>query len=114
MYLLPLDFTSKPKLEPWLRGNVDYLKETYPGMKSENLNIKYEKLEGSGSLAEAYQTVTYRYPSGKHEQMLVVLHGNSLLTFVISTKDKKAFKAYQPIYEKMAQSLVIGLVTFEE
>jgi hypothetical protein len=92
MYVYGIDYSSKPDLDGWIKGNNDYITEKFKGVKIDTLEHKFDNIKSGDYLTGDYQTITYQYPNRRCEVILVIECKNTIVTAVLSTKEEAELK----------------------
>jgi hypothetical protein len=115
IYVYGIDYNSKPDLNAWVKGNNDYISATFNGVKIDTLKQHFENIKSNDFLTGNYLTITYDYPNGRKEIMLIIECKSTIVTAVLSTKDKAELKALLPSFIELSQTLkIIGTTLTEE
>lgn len=114
MYVYGIDYNSKPELNGWIKGNNDYISDKFKGVEIDTLNQKFENIKSDEYLTGNYLTITYKYPSGRNEVILVIECKNTIITAVLSTKDKTELKELLPSFIELSKTLKILGTTLKE
>lgn len=115
LYVYGIDYNSKPELSSWVKGNNDYILDKFQGVKIETLNQKFENIKANDYLTGNYVTLTYAYPTGRHEVILVIECKSTIVTAVLSTKDKAELNSLLPSFIELSKSLkVLGTTLKDE
>jgi hypothetical protein len=115
MYVYGIDYNSKPDLSAWVKGNNDYISETFKDVKIDTLKQQFENIKANDCLTGNYLTISYDYPNGRKEVMLIIECKSTIVTAVLSTMDKVELKALLPSFVELSQTLkIIGTTLKEE
>lgn len=114
IYVYGIDYNSQPNLSAWVKGNNDYTSETFNGVKIDTLNQQYENIKSNDYLTGNYLTITYDYPGGRKEVLLIIECKSSIVTAVLSTKDKAELNELLPSFVELSQTLKIVGTTLKE
>ncbi|MBE8727153.1 hypothetical protein [Flavobacterium hungaricum] len=111
MYVLGLDYESSPDLNAWIEGNNTGLKNNIPDISIQNLDLTFDNLKPNNFLTGKYKIVTYTYPNGRKEALLVIESKTSIFTVVLSAKDSAEFNTYLNSFKELTNSLEIKAAT---
>ena len=114
IYVYGIDYTDKPNLSAWVKGNNDYTSETFKGVKIDTLNQQFENIKSNDFLTGNYLTITYDYPDGRKEVLLIIECKSTIVTAVLSTKDKAELNELLPSFVELSQTLKIVGTTLKE
>jgi hypothetical protein len=115
MYVYGIDYNSKPDLNAWVKGNNDYISKTFKDVKIDTLKQEFENIKSNDCLTGNYLTITYDYPNGRKEVMLIIECKSTIVTAVLSTKDKAELKELLPSFIELSKTLkIIGTTLKEE
>jgi hypothetical protein len=114
MYVYGIDYNDKPELSGWVNGNNDYISEKFKGVKIDTLDHKFENIKKTDYSTGNYLVINYQYPNGRNEVMLVVECKSTIVTAVLSTKDRKELNALLPSFIELSKSLKILGTTLKE
>ena len=114
MYVYGIDYSSKPHLDEWIKGNNEYISEKFKGVKIDTLEYKFDNIKSGDYLTGDYQTITYQYPNGRCEVILVIECKNTIVTAVLSTKEEAELKELLPSFVELSKTLKILGTTLKE
>lgn len=114
IYVNGIDYNGKPNLSAWVKGNNDYTSETFKGVKIDTLNQQFENIKSNDFLTGNYLTITYDYPDGRKEVLLIIECKSTIVTAVLSTKDKAELNELLPSFVELSQTLKIVGTTLKE
>ena len=114
MYVYGIDYNSNPELNIWIKGNNDYISDKFKGLKIDTLNQKFDNIKSDYYLTGNYLAITYKYPSGRNEVILVIECKNTIVTALLSTKDETEFKELLPSFIELSKTLKILGTTLKE
>jgi hypothetical protein len=115
MYVYGIDYNINPKLGDWIKGNNEYVSDSYKGVKIGTLNHEFNNIRANDYLTGKYKVVTYFYPGGKSEAILVIECRNTIVTVVLSAKDKVEYTALLPSFIALSETLkVLGTTLKKE
>ena len=107
IYVYGIDYDTEPKLSGWIKGNNDYILENFKGVKIDTLNQKFDNIKDNNYLTGNYLTITYEYPSGRNEVILVIESKTTIVTAVLSTKNKSELKELFPSFLELSKTLKV-------
>jgi hypothetical protein len=107
IYALGLDYKVNPDINGWIDGNTKYLIEENKGLKIDSLTISLDNIKKDDYMTGRYKVITYEYEDKRKEALLIVECKNTIVTIVLSTKDKKEFEKYLASFNEIAKSLKI-------
>ena len=115
MYIYGIDYNIQPELSGWVKGNNEYILDKFRGVKIDTLNQKFDNIKTNNYLTGNYLNITYEYPAGKHEVILVIECKYTIVTAVLSTKDKEELNSLLPSFIELSKSLkVLGTTLKDE
>ena len=115
MYVYGIDYNSNPELSGWIKGNNDYISDKFKGVKIDTLNQKLDNIKSDDYLTGNYLPITYEYPNGRNEVILVIECKNTIVTAVLSTKDKTELNELLPSFIELSKTLkILGTKLKEE
>jgi hypothetical protein len=114
IYVYGIDYNSKPELSGWVKGNNDYISDKFNGVKIDTLKQQFDNIKSNDYLTGNYLTITYDYPNGRNEVMLVIECKSTIVTAVLSTKDKAELKELIPSFIELSKTLKILGTTLKE
>lgn len=114
MYVYGIDYNSKPELSGWVKGNNDYISDKFDGVKIDTLKQQFDNIKANDYLTGNYLTITYDYPNGRNEVILVIECKSTIVTAVLSTKDKAELKKLLPSFIELSKTLKILGPTLKE
>ena len=115
MYVYGIDYNSKLELSGWIKGNNDFISDKFKGVKIDTLNQKLDNINSDDYLTGNYLTITYEYPNGRNEVILVIECKNTIVTAVLSTKDKTELNELLPSFIELSKTLkILGTKLKEE
>lgn len=114
IYVYGLDYNIKPELKGWVKGNNDYISNKFNGVKIDTLNQKFDNIIADDYLTGNYLTITYEYPNGRNEVILVIECKNTIVTAVLSTKDKTELNELLPSFIEQSKTLKIVGTTLKD
>jgi hypothetical protein len=114
MYVYGIDYNTKPELTGWVKGNNDYILDKFSGVKIDTLKQQFDNIKTNDYLTGNYLTITYAYPSGRNEVILVIECKSTIVTAVLSTKDKSELKELLPSFIELSKTLKILGTTLKE
>lgn len=114
MYVYGIDYNVNPELNGWIDGNNNYISDNFKGVKIDTLNQKLDNIQANDYLTGNYRTITYDYPNGRNEIILVIECKNTIATAVLSTKDKTELKELLPSFIELSKTLKILGTTLEQ
>ena len=107
MYVYGIDYNGKPELGDWVKSNNDYISDKFEGVKIDTLNQPFENIQADNYLTGNYITITYEYPTGRNEVILVIECKSSIVTAVLSSKNKKELKSLLPAFIDLSKSIKV-------
>lgn len=107
MYVYGLDYSSKPELNEWIKGNNNYISDNFKDVKIDTIKLQMDNIKADDYLTGNYSTVTYAYPNGRNEIILVIECKYTIVTAVLSVKDKTELNLLLPSFKELAKSLKI-------
>ncbi len=114
MYVYGIDYNSTPELNAWIKGNNDYISDKFREVKIDTLNQKFDNIKSDDYLTGNYMTITYEYPNGRNEVILIIECKNTIVTAVLSTEDKVEFKELFPSFIELSKTIKILGTTLKE
>ncbi len=114
IYVYGIDYNGTPELNGWIDGNNNYILDEFKDVEIDTLNQKFENLKANGYTTGNYRTISYVYPNGRNEVILVIECNNTIVTAVLSTKDKSESKELLPSFLELSKSLKILGTTLKE
>lgn len=114
MYVYGIDYNSKPELSSWVKGNNDYISDKFNGVKIDTLKQQFENIKANDYLTGNYLTITYNYPNGRNEVILVIECKSTIVTAVLSTKNKNELNKLLPSFIELSKTLKILGATLKE
>lgn len=114
MYVYGIDYNSQPELSGWVRGNNDYILDKFKAVKIDTLNQKFDNIKANEYLTGNYLTIAYKYPNGRQELILVIECKSTIVTAVLSTKDKAELNSLLPSFIKLSKSLKVLATTLKK
>ena len=107
MYVYGIDYNHKPELSSWVKGNNDYILDNFKDVKIDTLSQKFENIKAGDYLTGKYLIITYEYLNERSEVILVIECQSTIVTAVLSTKDKTELIELLPSFIQMSKSLKI-------
>jgi hypothetical protein len=114
MYVYGLDYEDDAELDKWLDGNNDYLKEQYPGIVIEALKLNLDNIKKSDYQTGRYAIVTYTYPNGKKEALLIIECIHTIATVLMAAENSKEFDKYLPAFTALSKSIKVMGTTLKK
>lgn len=114
MYVYGIDYDDKPELSGWVKGNNDYILDNFNGVLIDTSNQQFDNIKANDYLTGNYLTITYTYLNGRNEVILVIECKSSIVTAVLSTKDKTELKELLPSFIELSNSLNIHGTTLKK
>ena len=114
IYVYGIDYNSKPELSGWVKGNNDNISDKFDGVKIDTLKQQFDNIKANDYLTGNYLTITYDYPNGRNEVILVIECKSTIVTSVLSTKDKAELKKLLPSFIELSNTLKILGTTLKE
>jgi hypothetical protein len=114
MYVYGIDYNNKPELSGWVKGNNNYIADKFNGVKIDTLKQQFDNIRADEYLTGNYLTITYDYPNGRNEVMLVIECKSTIVTAVLSTKDKAELKELLTSFIELSKTLKILGTTLKE
>ncbi len=114
MYVYGIDYKVNPELSGWIDGNNSYISDNFKGVKIDTLNQKFDNIQANDYLTGNYRTITYDYPNDRNEVILVIECKNTIVTAVLSTRNKTELKELLPSFIELAKTLKILGTTLEQ
>ena len=94
--------------------DIDESKEEIIGVKIDTLKQQFDNIKANDYLTGNYLTITYDYPNGRNEVILVIECKSTIVTSVLSTKDKAELKKLLPSFIELSNTLKILGTTLKE
>lgn len=114
IYVYGIDYISKPELSGWVKGNNDFISDKFDGVKIDTLKQQFDNIKANDYLTGNYLTITYDYPNGRNEVILAIECKSTIVTSVLSTKDKAELKKLLPSFIELSKTLKILGTTLKE
>jgi len=107
MYVYGIDYEDNPDMEQWIDGNNDYMKQNFPGIKIDTLKLIFPNIKKDDYTTGRYNVVTYLYPDGKKEALLIIECRHTIATVVMSSANESEFEKYLPSFKEIGSSVKI-------
>lgn len=104
IYSVGQDFNTNTSIQNWIKGNNEYVKSKFSGIKVNYKNVELNNIKKGNGLTGKYKIVEYIYPNKKIENILVIEAKYSIVTIVYSAINKKVFNKYYNDYEYLINS----------
>ena len=115
MYVYGIDYNNNPELSDWVKGNNDYMLKKFDGIKIDTLKQQFDNIKANDYLTGNYLIISYTYPNGRNEVILVIECKSTIVTAVLSTKYKAELKELLPSFIELSKTLkIIGTTLKEE
>jgi len=107
IYVYGIDYEDNPNMDQWIDGNNDYMKESFPGIKIDTLKLSFPNIKKDDYATGRYNVVTYLYPDGKKEALLIIECTHTIATVVMSSANASEFEKYLPSFKEIGSSVKI-------
>lgn len=116
MYVYGLDYSSKPDMNGWIKGDIDDFKNKHPGMRVDSLQMDLPNLKKIGYQTGNYKVITYTYENKTKQAILVIECRKTIATVVLSANDNDEFIKYLPAFKAIASTVNVmgGTVKIEK
>jgi len=115
LYVYGIDYNYKPELNGWVKGNNDYIAEKFKGVKIDTLKLKFDNIKAEDYSTGNYMSISYQYPNGRNEVILVIECKYTIVTTVLSTKDRAELNSLLPSFIELSKTLkILGTILKQE